>query len=977
MKKKLVVSWITTAALLVSMLGAVNVSAASLNVGVKQDFESGINTDNALITQVQDEQYGGVLNLSSSANKPDCDISFNFDQPALSGKYLMSFDAKMPELSGGSTLLGIFTSNAENSQLRFLELKDGKFLSTKDGAGYTQIGNASYRPNVWQRYDVAFDFDAKSAQAYVNGELKGTIDLEALNVTGMRKILFLYCDYTKTALSAQVDNLSFRPLPASAEMTAEYTYKGQFEVNFSETVADIDANDFVLTRAPKNGGAEETVPFEVDYITADKAVLTPSLSGGAYTYTLTFANKKTILGNEILNREYTYASNQQDIDWKYTETPNGYVSEDVEYRESVLTKNNAEGDAAFDAGLSTQLTAGKYIFSYDVKFENIKNDRVVLVSLNDKWWQSIWSNGAFGESKNGSWDCQRYSSDSIIDNEWHRIDNVVDMDAKKTYTYLDGVYVGETDISDRIAAGASWNSISFNSTGPVTDATASFDNISVKSIDRDFDAGLSIAGEDLVYIDFNETAYLTEGNIKVQATSNPLSAKEATEVGASIVYQNGTRTAVKLDSPLAEGERCVVTLNGVKSFMGRELKKNALTPIAYTTEEVDVIADDDMSSYAEGTLNNVGPWKNDQGDAYLYKDENGKVIHKGEHTTYTFDKPVTKGKISMELDFSTVTHEDEQGFWVLFTDLNDNMWTTAVIWNNKVTIGDSWSISRALTPQVKLLTELDFDSDKVTIWYNGEPIQTTPVCRNNDELRPNIITGIKDIKLQPTGAISSDYYLGIDKIKVTNTYSPNIIGGISTTDLLGNTDYSLSEHKSTIKSINFEFDGGLQNNSLDGLVSINDGAFTDYTTSYNADTKTGTITFNTLAGANQTYNIAITGAKTASGADYENLTGSFTTGDAITEVSNLELEKTTGGATVSVDIVNTAEDKDYLIIYAAYDNNQLVKFDYSKVTAAQNSNSINKSCTFTDADVANHTKVSAFVWSSFESMKPVTRSVNK
>lgn len=976
MKKKLVVSWITTAALLVSMLGAVNVSAASLNVGVKQDFESAIDTGNALITKAQDEQYGGVLNLSSSANKADCDISFDFDQPALSGKYLMSFDAKMPELSGGSTVLGIFTSNAENKQLRFLELNGGRFLSTNDGASYTQIGNASYQPNVWQRYDVAFDFDAKSAQAYVNGELKGAIDLAALNVTGMKKILFLYCDYTKTALSAQVDNLSFRPLPASAEMTAEYTYKGQFEVNFSETVVDIDANDFILTRAPKNGGAEETVPFEVDYITADKAVLTPSLSGGAYTYKLTFANKKTILGNEISNREYTYTSNQQDIDWEYTETPNDYVSEDEEYRGSVLTKKSTN-DAVINGNLSTPLTAGKYIFSYDVKFKNISK-KVILVSLNDRWYQSIWEDGTFGEVKSGSWSCTRYGSNTYIkDNNWHRIDNVVDLDSKKTYTYLDGVYTGETDISDRIAAGASWNSISFNSTGPVTDATASFDNISVKSIDNGFDAGLSIAGENLVYIDFSETAYLTNDNIKVQVTSNPLSAKDAEEVGAEIVYQNGTRTAVKLDRSLVNGERCVVTLNGVKSFMGRELKKNALTPIAYATEKSDVIANDDMSSYAEGTLNNVGPWTNDHGDAYLYKDENGKVIHKGEGTTYTFDNPVTKGKISMELDFSTVRHETEQGFWVLFTDLNDNMWTTAIVWNNKVTIGDSWSISKDLTSQVKLLTEFDFDSDKVTISYNGEPIQKTPVCKNNDQLRPNIITGIKDIKLQPTGAISDDYYLGIDRIKVTNTYNPNIIGGISTTDLLGNTDYSLSEHKSTIKSINFEFDGGLQNNSLDGLVSINDGAFTDYTTSYDVSTKTGTITFNTLAGANQTYNIAITGAKTASGADYENLTGSFTTGDAITEVSNLELEKTTGGATVSVDIVNTAADKDYFIIYAAYDDNKLVKFDYSRVTADKNSNSIRKSYTFTDADIANHTKVSAFVWNSFESMKPVTRSVSK
>ena len=437
-KKKLVVSWITTAALLVSMLGAVNVSAASLNVGVKQDFESAIDTGNALITKAQDEQYGGVLNLSSSADKNNCDISFDFGQLVSSGKYLMSFDAKMPELSGGNTLLGIFTSNAENEQLRFLELKDGKFLSTNNGASYTQIGNASYQPNVWQRYDVAFDFDAKSAKAYVNGEFKGAIDLAALKVTGMRKILFLYCDYSKTVHSAQVDNLSFRQLPTSAEMTAEYTYKGQFEVNFSETVVDIDANDFVLTRAPKNGGAEETVPFEVDYITADKAVLTPALSGGAYIYKLTFANKKTMLGNEISNREYTYTSNQQDIDWKYTETSNDYFSENVEYRGSVLTKNS-DHDAIIKGNLSTPLTAGKYIFSYDVKFGNISK-KVILVSLNNRWYQSIWEDGSFGESKSGSWSCTRYGNNTYIrDNNWHRIDNVVDLDSKKTYTYLDGV----------------------------------------------------------------------------------------------------------------------------------------------------------------------------------------------------------------------------------------------------------------------------------------------------------------------------------------------------------------------------------------------------------------------------------------------------------------------------------------------------------------------------------------------------------
>lgn len=987
MKRKLVVSWLTIAALVATMLGTASVGAASYTIGVKQDFEQALNTGNEMITQVHDERYGGTLRFASTTERVDCDFPLEFGQTVSSGKYLMSFDAKMPSVSPDTRLL-IWTNNAANEFTRYLVLTGGR-LCTIQGDTFTPIVGTEYAENVWQRYDLSLDFDTKTAKVYADGRFCADINLADLNVTGMNKIYFNYVDETKSGAAVQIDNVYFRQLTETAAMTAEYTYKGQFEVHFSETVTDVEAGDFTLTRT-MNGENAETVPFTVDYITADKAVLTPASVDGGYSYQLTFADKKTVFGHTVENRDYTYVSQQQVIDFTYKpeNAPWNYTyADDETYRGRYLKKSNASGDGAFDIGLPQTLTGGKYLFSYDFKFNNNNNSRVIIVSLNGGWSQGTWENNKFGEVLKGDWRLNAYGNTIITNGQWYRVDNVMDLDTKKMYTYLDGIYMAQTDISNRIDENG-WKSIGINSTGPIGDAEASFDNISVKSIGGGYDAAVTAAGN-LVTIDFSETTYVAKDNFAVRITDNPFSAEEVADASASLVYQNGTKAVLQLDTPITSGQKCVVTCNGVKSFLGKTQEQNVFVGTG-TAEQVIAVADDTMSDYS-GTLHGTGPWKSTEDankgenltaeNAVLYKaeNENRVAVRGGGDSLYIFEKPVKKGVLSVDLSV-TKSAWNRSGYWLKLMGKRgeeDVSFCFACLWYNRVALTSTWQHETSLVENqevtVPINVKFDFDRGKMTVTYGDT---SASVYKSSEELSLNEVTSITGIRLHPLeGYPGKPLY--INSIKAENRYMPNVIGAVGFTDVFGYTDYSLTGHKSTVKSLDITFPDGLQNNSMDGLVSVDNGEFTDYTTSYDADTKTGKIIFNTVAGANRTYNVAITGAKTAAGADYEPMTGSFTTGNAVSEVSNLALEQSGSNVSVSADFVNTTgAEKNYVIVCAAYDGSALAWFDYEPVTVVSNDTEVRKTHTFTGMDGA-YTKVSAFVWESFENMRPVIQSVSK
>lgn len=994
MKRKSVISLLTTAALLSSSFGAMSVNAVSYTTGVKQDFETAITTGSSLITQTQDEYYGGVLNFTSSADSRGGTIWFELDSAVSSGKYVFGFDAKLPEVSENA-MFSLFTKSASDSQMTFLALRNGKFCTYDNNAwSFTRIGNASYAANEWNRYELMLDFDDKTAEVYKNGTSVGEIDLAAKETESISKFCFAYSDFSQTGLNAQIDNVNFREMTASASMSASYTYKGKYEVNFSESIKDIDANDFTLTRVPTAGGAEETVLFDVDFISTDKVIITPASAESGYTYTLAYADNKTIFGNSISNRTFTNIVKKTDINYSVNFENTASATED-NYRGKYFY-NATKAEYGFKS--TSGLDSGKYIFSYDFKRNTAGTYVYVRTYYNESgsWqqYQAVWDTDKFGDFVVGAWSLIPYSGADSIDTSWHRVDNVMDMDSSKSYVYLDGEYVGSSDLSGRFAEGqAFWGALLTVQNG------GGIDNLRIKNVDNAYAAKMSVKG-DLIYIDFDETTYLEDGDFDVKVSTNPL-AVTGDSVNASLVYNGGARAVLKLDEALTAGTTVAVTLNDVTSFLGTKLDDNVFTASVPVTETTVTVVDDDMSGYEDdAALHGVGPWTNTydadgsktapEGKAgYLYKDStDGAITLSDSQTVYSFDE-VSGGTATIELDVSELVKSDalsaDQALHrIMFVDQDGNNWELAVpyvknsgwIGDNKISFGDTWSNLQDLTDNMNIKLVYNFSENKGYFYYNGTLVRVASGirCSSNNSLATSSITGIKGIAVRASG--SQAMQLAIKKIKVTHTSTPSTIGDISFKDAMGNA-VSLSDLKSTISEMNIVFPDGLKNDSADGIISINDGAFNAYSVSYDKATKTAKVTFDEMLGAGKSYTVAVKGAKTAEGDSYINMESSFTTTGAVTEVSDLSITRNGTDIKVGANFVNTAADKDYVMIYAAYNGYELVKMDFVKVNAVKNCTDTWTEHTFENADSSSYTKVTAFIWDSFAKMCPATRSVTK
>lgn len=986
MKKKSVISLLTTAALLTSSFGALSVNAATQTVGTKQDFETAITTGDSLITQAQDENYGGVLNFASSSDNSGGTIWFDLDNAVSGGKYVLSFDAKMPVV-GTETMLHFWLKDASGSQLSFTALRAGLF-STYDSANwqFPQIGNASYAANTWQKYDIIFDFAEGCAEVYTDGKYVGEINV---SFDSIKSIGIAYIDYTKTGLAAQVDNLSICAVSDSAAMSASYTYKGKYEVTFSETMKDLDANDFTLTRVPTSGGSAETVLFDVDFMSTDKVILTPETSESGYTYTLSFADKKTAFGNSVSNRTFTKTMNKTVLNksesFETASLSGNVATAEEQYRGKFMSYSGA---CDYNYKPDIALSGGQYIFSYDVRMDTTSGGYFLVRTYNSTTWdnyQAVWDNDRrFGDfTQNKGWGCTGYGV-AMADTSWHRVDNIMDLDAKKSYIYYDGEKVGTADLSVRIPTGDTFNGamISFSGT------TGDVDNVRIKSVDNGYDAKISVK-DDLIYIDFDETTYLKDGDYAVSVSTNPFAVTGDT-VNAELVYNGGARAVLKLDEKVKAGTSVAVTLNNVKSFLGTELNDNVLTLSVPAAETTVTVVDDDMSSYAEqanssGYLGGVGPWSNSETNGFIFTQDNKVGIWAG-NSSYAFDE-VSGGKATIKLDLNALEMNGKQGgYWLSFIDQDDNLWHTNVIFQAKIQDSIGWSdaITFADGDDFTIELEYDFATHKVTNRYT-KGAETKEIANRTPGLRKasvsgttptvNDITGIKGIQFATTGG-QYDTKLRIDNIKVTHTSTPSIIGDISFKDVAGN-KVSVSDMKSTIGEMSIVFPDGLKNDSADGIISFNDGNFDAYSVSYDKATKTATVTFAEMLGANKSYSFTIKGAKTAEGDAYIEASGSFTTTAAVTEISDLAITRDGTNIKVGADFVNTASDKNYVMIYAAYNGFELVKMDFVPVNAVKNCKDTWIEHTFENADSSSYTKVTAFVWDSFAQMCPVTRSVTK
>ncbi len=184
-----------------------------------------------------------------------------------------------------------------------------------------------------------------------------------------------------------------------------------------------------------------------------------------------------------------------------------------------------------------------------------------------------------------------------------------------------------------------------------------------------------------------------------------------------------------------------------------------------------------------------------------------------------------------------------------------------------------------------------------------------------------------------------------------------------------NTDGEESEKDavaSDTNEIKIYFENGLDEatSALDySLVTGEDTV--SLTESYDEETKVLTLTSATLLGAGKDYTFTFTGAADSSFNYYDDIEINFTTGAAVTKLSNPTLTN----ETVSVPYVNTGAAATYKAIFASYNGTKLEAVSIKDLTIAADEKD---TATATGENLGSYTKLSVFVWDSVEAMNPKT-----
>ena len=588
MKKR--ISLIMAISIILLTLSGISAGAVPYTVGTKQDFETSFTTGDALVTFVRDENYGGVLKLESSSERSGGQISFDFSPAVKKGKYVLSFDMLM---SDTDTNMLIYTRKYNKDKdsfenMSFMALREGGKVCTypNNQWSFPQIGDAVFEAGKWQRYDLVMDFDTdnetdtKWGEVYVDGVLRGEMNLTANSINAMDRMLFVFADYGKAGKYALLDNMEMREFDETVAMSAVRNVTGEFEVNFSETMPPLTESSFSLTKTPIDGGEAENVSFSLKYSTPTKAVIVPDSAPRGYSYTLTAAaGLQSAMGSKISNRAYTVDvpfSKALDKKWDFEDgkAPGGNTEiAELENRGKVLRyKKSADVQFRIDP-----IDSGVYLYSYDLMRTNSSVISYMLIRAypaagNWKQFEALFDSGRFGNfgtagNPSGGWGVIPLGDKTMEDNTWYRIDNIMDMDSKKALVYCDGEYLGEIDLAGKGLNEFSGVLMSANFYGTVTDAdSAYYDNIRIRDVRDTYGASLTADGKKL-YIDFDETTVgLTDDSFTVTRADSPLSA-DAETVNAKLIYQNGARAVLELEKEARDGDFFTVTFNNVSSFL--------------------------------------------------------------------------------------------------------------------------------------------------------------------------------------------------------------------------------------------------------------------------------------------------------------------------------------------------------------------------------------------------------------------------
>lgn len=1014
MKRK--ISLLIAVSMVIAILAGIQVSAATYTRGTVLDFD--VNTVTSFedgTSLADDAEYGKVFNWNTRAKNLILDFSSgNTVADLTTGAHILSFDAKVAE---NNILFMYFDDYNPESQewkrISYTALRNKNFQASADGGSkWTSVVSAAYENDEWAHYDMVFYFEDCYSDIYVDGVFGGELSLElneSNTVNGFNKILFVGSNSpTDAPMNLSMDNICYRSYTKTADIEIK-PGDGQFEVAFTETMDSVKEEDFTVSRTSLEDGTAQDVSFTYESKGFTKGVLIPEKYEPGYTYTVAYKGGKTAIGSNIVAKSVDITLKQSIIDdlrdfEDLTTGTYGTASADKvsvikeEYRGNVFKVN---GNIDWYYRLDQKLDGGRYIYSFDVKNAGVWGKMRLRFYSNDSWkWFNTFAIEGKGMGSNFK-DKLSVMADSVIPtNEWHRVDLLLDMDNDSVTAYLDGVEKGSFVLTtegdgtpyDGIFRGAM---MSYNN----TNGDAYFDNIRTRNISDKYGVSMAV-DENLLYIDFDETTVnLKKDNFVVTKSENALSAN-VQNVDFTLVYQNGTRAVLKLSENVAPATQYTVKLINVESFIGNSPEKTELSYIS--APDVVTSHTDNMSAYATETMWTDNHWTTSSNATQSAKEyttaADGVVTltsgtDAGKLLRYNFkDIALDEGVIEIETTVNvsyTTAPTDKKLVYLNFQDADGTYKIGEFQTDGFMAAASTESDTRAVTTAkdttykygqdnvIKTVIDLSKKTIAVSV-NNGDPIVSNYVCGDSATTYAKDLTDVSIISfnaLKNTGAT-----VLIKNIKATKTVKSSVVGNVTFVDVMGN-ECSVTDVSSATNKMKIEFSNGLFEDKFNGVVEVNDGKSIVPVVAdkcvYDKATGIYTMTFDRLLGAEKNYTVKISGVKDAKGITYKELSGSFTTGEGITEISNEDAVKTASGIDVMVKGVNTGFDATYYVIYTGFKGNKLVAMDYDVWELTEEFTDYTKTFSFEDSKIAECDKINSFIWRSFTEIKPVTNSITK
>ena len=618
MKKKLI-SMLVFMAVLVNAIGLVTASAAvnaidftnettyTYTPGTVQDFSWDISGTGQNVRKVTEKGYGNLIEIINSVS-----YKMNFTEPkGGAGKYLLSFDMKLPK-DDGNNRLSIYldsntTTDAQNFAEQFLCMTyAGSFLEQVDGNVFYG-DNFNLWDSAWTHVDMIFVFDDDPGQRFVHVYTKGGSGSDRLriekdgitlrDINQIKGIKFQFNDYFPADNdTARLDNIYFAPLDEGDTVqdgTIKRVGATKIELGFLSTL-DITKNlenSLTLTRTSLDGTVmDEAVEFHQDSLNENAAtavIEVPDLKPG-YKYKVTQKERSSsglvtifpeliIKDQKIVNKLWDFEDDAAAVDRE-----SGSVAA-YGGKMKMIKYTDDEPWTVFN--LDEEATGGEYIFSYDLNFVQNQTGAVFNIASGDtgtsNFQEWIASDGIRRKIENGSNSLYPFTSSNnnlgigyVMDTDWYRVDNVLHIEEGYADMYYNGIHIGTQPLWKSQSAETPTDPIEiFSGALMLSMSGVNMDNVRIKNTTDTYKATVT-ANNDILFVDFDETTYgLTADKMTVKMT--PKGATEAQDVPYTLEYQNATRAALKLNSSVAAGAVYTVTFKNVESFLGTPIERTA------------------------------------------------------------------------------------------------------------------------------------------------------------------------------------------------------------------------------------------------------------------------------------------------------------------------------------------------------------------------------------------------------------------